>query len=177
MSLASAAIKAPLMAFANLSTGEVVEAQYNPEQVQIELGVNFQRLGIPGQSHALLQYIHTENPTLSLDLEYHVDKPADFETRDNAERFFLSCCYPEGDAGSVAQGGPPTILVVWPNWLALECKVTGVRSRVSRFNATGDPVIETLTVTVEEARDARLTSAEVRENGWRRSNRNPYEGP
>ena len=88
---------------------------------------------------------------------------------DDWRRFLLSLCYPSGAAGSIVDGGPPRVLFVWPELFSMTVVVSGLKIRHTRFARTGGTTRYFATLTVEEIRDVRITSEDVRRQGTRRS--------
>jgi len=158
------------MAIVNVATGESVEAQFNPTELEEALEVTWARQTVPGLSHQPLQYVHTGNARFTLELHFEVQDPTtSLEQLHRARRFLQSLCYPRRGAEDVASGGPPRALFVWPGVISLTCVVTGLSFRYSRFNLDGVPVQFTAKVALEEIRDVRLTADEVLADGTRRS--------
>lgn len=175
------------MTLANLETGDAITAQFNPDELEEELGVNFERLEILGLSHKPLQYKNTDNHALSFDLGFDgvsarlVDvsrEGAGFgaggafgnaaASIDFARSFMLHLCYPRKGAQDVAGGGPPRVFMFWPNFISLTCRITKLKFKHRRWARSMAPVLFTATVTIEEARDVRLFSEDVLEKGTQR---------
>lgn len=156
------------MTLADLLTGESLEVQFNPEQLPEEVTVNWTRLSVPGNSHQQLQYGNTNNHTYSLDIFFEAHSEEELERIAEARNFLLSLCYPSGNAGDVATGGPPRVLFVWPNITTFTAHVARVRIVHQRFTLYGESSRYLATVEIEEVRDGRLTSEAVRAIGTRR---------
>lgn len=195
----SLAQKPPRLTLVNVRTRQRVTVQFNPASLQIGLQVGYQRQTVLGMSHQPLQYTHTGNVKIPLELFSLID--SDLETdraptprffangqRPGAgfnrndipegrsleqvrarENFFQSLCYPEAGAGTVRRGAPPRVIVVWPKYLSMTCVVTDWRTTVERFNVAGDPVVLQHKLGLEEIRDVRLSSSDVLTAGWRRT--------
>jgi hypothetical protein len=162
------------MSIANVSTGDSVEAQFNPNELEEALEVNWTRQTVPGLSHQPLQFVNTGNVKFTMELNFEVQDPStDLETIHLARRFLLSLCYPRRGAEDVVGGGPPRALFVWPGVISLTCVVTSLSFKYDRFNLEGTPVQFTAKVTLEEIRDVRLLSEEVLADGSQRSGTGP----
>jgi hypothetical protein len=158
----------PRLSLCNIDNGDVLEAQFNPNELQIALGVNYNRLQVTGLPHQPLQYVGTNNQTIRFQLYFRVDSPEDLEKRRTAERFIQSLAYPRQTSLSISQGGPPKTLVVWPNFLSFQAVLISAGWRVTRFNSFGDPVVMTTDLVFEELRELRLTQETVLDSGWER---------
>ena len=158
------------MSIANISTGESVDAQFNPTELEEALEVNWARQTIPGLSHQPMQFVNTGNTKFMLELNFEAQDPTtDLAQIHHARRFLLSLCYPRRGAADVASGGPPRVLFVWPTFVSLTCVITALTFKYSRFNLAGAPVQFTVKVAIEEIRDIRLVSEDVLASGTQRS--------
>lgn len=163
------------MTLGNLSTGETLEALFNPEQFEREIAVQYARKRPLGLPHEVLQYTGTDNTKLPA-IDLYARSSGDEIDRAQIEdfmRFLESLCYPPDSAQSVVQGSPPRVLFVWPNLLQLTCVVTNIRFRYQRFALDGGVTRFTASVALEEIRDVRLTSEAVRTVGGQRSPAGP----
>jgi hypothetical protein len=158
------------MSIANVSTGDSVEAQFNPTEFEEALEVNWARQTVPGLSHQPMQYVNTGNKKFTLELNFEAqDSTTDLAQIHHARRFLESLCYARRGAADVASGGPPRALFVWPNIVSLTCVITSLSFKHSRFNVAGTPVQFTAKLGLEEIRDVRLFSEDVLANGTQRS--------
>ncbi len=158
------------MSIANVSTGDSIEAQFNPTEFEEALEVNWARQTIPGLSHQPLQFVNTGNTKFTLELNFEAQDPTtDLDQIHLARRFLQSLCYPRRGAQDVIGGGPPRALFVWPKVISLTCVLTGLSFKYCRFNLEGTPVQFTSKVTLEEVRDVRLLSEDVLADGTQRS--------
>ncbi len=162
------------MSIANVSTGESVDAQFNPADFEEALEVNWARQTVPGLSHQPLQFVNTGNAKFTLELNFEVQDPTtDLEQIHLGRRFLQSLCYPRRGAEDVIGGGPPRALFVWPGVISLTCVLTALSFKYGRFNLDGMPVQFTAKVTLEEIRDVRLLSEDVLADGSQRSGAAP----
>jgi hypothetical protein len=158
------------MSIANVSTGDSVEAQFNPTELEEALEVNWARQAVPGLSHQPLQFVNTGNTKFTLELNFEAQDPtADLAQLLRARRFLQSLCYPRRGAADVIGGGPPRALFVWPTFVSLTCVITALTFKYSRFNLAGTPIQFTAKLGLEEIRDVRLLSEDVLANGTQRS--------
>lgn len=175
MSLEAAVVVPTRATLVNMRTGEELEVLYNPTDVARELSVEYARRVVPGMSHEPLQYSHTKNETYSF-LLYCVGLGRDGqEAIADFDRFLSSLCVPSSTAQDVITGGPADLLIVWPEFLSLRCRVTGLRFKYTSFATDGAPTRFSAEVTLEEYRTGRLTSEDVRRNGLRRASRTPRD--
>lgn len=170
MALEVAAQTPARMSIANVSSGESIEAQFNPTELEEALEVNWARQTVPGLSHQPLQFVNTGNLKFTLELQFEAQNAAtDVDRNLQARRFLQSLCYPRRGAANVVRGGPPRVLFVWPTFVSLTCVIASLSFKYSRFNLAGTPIYFTAKVALEEIRDVRLLSEEVLANGTQRS--------
>jgi hypothetical protein len=170
MALEVAAQTPARMSIANVSSGESIEAQFNPTELEEALEVNWARLTVPGLSHQPLQFVNTGNLKFTLELLFEAHNPAtDVDRNLRARRFLQSLCYPRRGAADVVGGGPPRVLFVWPTFVSLTCVIASLSFKYSRFNLAGTPIHFTAKLALEEIRDVRLLSEDVLANGTQRS--------
>lgn len=166
----SLSAKPPKMYVQDLSTFEILEAQFNPTSLERIITVDFARLTIPGLSHRPIQYNFTDNGKMTVELVY--DAQLDGCTVPgliHAANFMESICYTKRGAQSVAGGQISRVLFKWPSIVSLTCVPTSVKIKYERFNKEATPTYLRLTVALEEIRDARLFSEDVLDSGGRRS--------
>jgi hypothetical protein len=83
------------MSIANVSTGDSVEAQFNPNELEEALEVNWTRQTVPGLSHQPLQFVNTGNVKFTMELNFEVQDPStDLDTIHQGRRFLQSLCHP-----------------------------------------------------------------------------------
>jgi hypothetical protein len=168
------------MTLANLETGDVITAQFNPVEIKESLGVNFERLEILGLSHKPLQYKNTDNLQIQFDLGFDAiserdvvfttSAPADGDNvgvnaTGGARKFLLHLCYPRKGAQDVSRGGPPRVYMFWPNLYALTCRIVKLELEHRRFALSMDPVNFTAKVSIEEASSVRIFSEDILGSG------------
>ena len=170
MALEVAAQAPARMSIANISSGDSIEAQFNPTELEEALEVNWARQTVPGLSHQPLQFVNTGNVKFTLELQFEAQSAAaDIDRILRARRFLQSLCYPRRGAASVVGGGPPRVLFVWPTFVSLTCVIASLSFKYHRFNLAGTPIHFSAKVALEEIRDVRLVSEEVLANGTQRS--------
>jgi hypothetical protein len=158
------------MSIANVSTGDSIEAQFNPTEFEEVIEVNWARQTVPGLSHQPLQFVNTGNTKFTLELNFEAqDATTSLDGIHYSRRFLQSLCYPRRGAEDVVGGGPPRALFVWPSVISLTCVVTALSFKYGRFNLNGAPIQFTAKVTLEEIRDVRLLSEDVLADGTQRS--------
>jgi hypothetical protein len=123
----------------------------------------------PGSSHEKLHYDHTENHKVTFELTYDA-LTGDGAVDDNldARKFLMSLCYAKRGARTVREGAPSRILFVWPEMISITAVISELKFKHQRFNAEGKSTFFKVDVSLEEIRDLRLTSEEVRQNGTQR---------
>jgi len=171
--------RAPKMFIRDLKTLERLEAQFNPDHLEETLNVEWVRLAIPGLSHRRKQYNYTDDHKISFELIFDalladVDGGG-MQSIEDARRFLLSLCYAKRGAQRVQDGQATRVLFVWPKFMSLTCVITSLKFKHARFNVEGRPSYFTVSVSVEEIRDARLDSEAVRNDGTLRSSASANE--
>lgn len=160
--------RAPLMTLVNIRTNETFEVQFNPTQLEEVVGVNYARQTVPGLSHQVMQFVHTENEKFSFELFFEATRGASSVAQQarimDARRFLLSLTHPRRLGGLVG-GGAPRALFVWPSFISLSCVVTNLKFSYNRFNLAGAPCQFLATVSLEEIRDVHVTSDVMRAQG------------
>jgi hypothetical protein len=171
MSLGDTVSLAPArMSIANVSTGQSIEAQFNPTEFEEALEIQWARFLIPGLSHQPIQFFQTGNVKFPIELYFQAQDPTSgLEPMLLARRFLQSLCYPRRGAGDILGGAPPRALFVWPNLVSLTCVITSLAFRYAFFNVLGTPTQLTAKLALEEIRDVRLFSEDVLERGSQRS--------
>ncbi len=159
------------MSITDLKTVETVEAQFNPSEFEETLRVNWARLHPPGLSHERLQYDHTENHKVTFELIFdamQADGISGVDRNLDARAFLLSLCYAKRGARTVNDGEATRVLFMWPGFISLTAVIAELKFKHSRFNLAGQPSFFKVAVSLEEIRDTRLTSEEVRQVGTNR---------
>lgn len=160
------------MTITDLVSGEMVEMQYNPTEIEESLAVVYGKLTIPGQSHTVGQYTNTSPLAVNFDLAFDAlanAKDYDLDDCMNARNFLHSLCYAKRGAGSVRAGGPARCLFIWPGLYSLTTRIQSLKIKFTRFAQNGKPTALSAAVTIDEVRDMRLTAEDVLDYGTQRS--------
>jgi len=188
--------RSPRLVLVNLDSPdqESLRAQFNPNELALTIKAVWQKTTIPGMSHTLRQFSHTDDLGLKLDLYFRVSAPAaavaaglverpdsrlepfTLDDRFHAESFLFSLCVPRGDSSFVTRNSPPKVLVVWPEFLSFEAIINDVDFKYTGFNVTGEPTEFTASLSIEEMRDLRYTSLDARLGGFQRSTSRRFGG-
>lgn len=158
----------PRMYLQDLKTLEILEAQFNPAKLEEVLGVDWVKLTVPGLSHQRHQYNFTRNHAVSFELIFDALAAGNVIDMREARKFLLSVCYSKKGAQNVRDGEATRVLFVWPKLFSLTCVVTNLKISHTSFNLEGDPTYSTAALSLEEIRDARLYSEDVRNDGTQR---------
>lgn len=161
--------RSPKMYLQDLKTLEIMEAQFNPAKLDEVIAIAWNDLVIPGLSHARKQYSHTKNHAISFELIFDSLAAGNVIDLDDARKFLISICYSKKGAQNVQDGEATRVLFVWPNLFSLTCVVTNLKMSHTAFNLQGRPIYTTATLALEEIRDARLFSEDVRNDGTQRT--------
>lgn len=166
----------PRVTFGALSTGTTMSAQYNPETLEEDLAVVYQKIKVQGLSHTVLQYEHTESWACSFDLafdSYSVSLARGLsDDIQQARNFLQSMCYPQRGSGNIASAAPSRLQFVWPGMISLTAVVNSLKFKHKRFAWTGVDLKSTLFVVsmkIEEIRDTRLYADDVLNRGTQRA--------
>lgn len=162
----------PKMTLTNLVTGARLTAQYNPATFKEEVGVNYAKIVIPGMSHQVKQFVHTEDEVFTLSMEFDaitwgLDGSDGVAKIKQARKQLIAWCHPRKGAGSIKTAGSPRVLFVWPNLVSLTCVITKVAFTYERFSAS-NLIGYKADVTIEEIRDSMVYSEDVEEQGTER---------
>lgn len=159
-----------MMSIVNLDTLTELVAQYNPEEITERIGANYSRHAVQGHSHQIKQFSHTEDLSVTFTMAWsgHAG-PAFYEYIHFARRFLHSVHYPKRSAGLIAHAGPPRLLFVWPELFTLTAVMTGCTIHHQAFQQKGGTVRYTAAITLEEIRDAFISSEDVLEYGTERT--------
>ena len=165
----SRATSPPRGYFQEVVSKEYFKFQYNPDALEEDLDVAYQKTKILGMSHDVLQYQHTGSHKVTFDLAFDAFSFVEYDV-DAARKRLLSLCYPKRGAGNIAAGGPPRLLFVWPGFFSMTCVLEKLKFKHKRFAWVGDPNTTwfVCSVTLQEIRDTRLFGDEVLSKGTRR---------
>lgn len=153
----------------NLRSGDVLTAQFNPEELKREFGVNYERLAILGMSHEQLQFKNRGNEKYTFTLFFD-SRSTDNDTIDpkDIENRIDAMTLGSEQARDIAGGGPPDVLFEWGDHLLLNTRIMGLKYSYKRFTRNGIPVHFSVEVSLEEARDQRLYAEDVLRYGLQR---------
>ena len=161
-----AAARPPRITLHNIGSGETVEMPFFPSTLTERIVVSYSRQKVVGMSHTILQYANTENYTLpGLSFFFRATTPEELAANLSARNFLMSLCVAREGARAVRDGGPPRILFIWPQMISLTTKITNLQLQHTKFNVRGASTIYSAKFDLEEIRDARLTSEQVRTFG------------
>jgi len=164
------------MHLSDLKTLETMNAQFNPAEFDEIVKVRWARLPSPGLSHERLHYDQTENHKITFELIFDAMEGGTVEGNLDARNFLLSLCYAKAGARTVSDGEPTRVLFVWPGMVSLTAVIGEVKIKHTRFNKEGRSTFFKADISLEEIRDERLTSEEVRQTGTQRRSDGLEEG-
>lgn len=159
---------APLMTLGNLFSNDIMEAQFNPEQLERTVSVAYARLAVIGHSHEVLQYSFRKNESLSFELCF--DSLCGAGSKIEAANQLDAMTAGSREAQDIASGGPPDVLFLWPGVLKMRVRIIDLKYKYKRFAWAkgGQPTWWSVQVNVEEARTTRLYAEDIRRNGLMR---------
>lgn len=161
------------MSLADLGTGDFLEAQYNPVKLKRKIQPIWNKLKVLGHSHEPLQYSNTSSVSFAFDLAFSCwdDRASPVQMAkiiDKAARFLESLCYARRGGQDIVGGSPPRILFVWPRLISLTAVIDDLEIEDTDFNVEGASIRFTAAIKLNEIRDTRLYSEDVRASGMRR---------
>ncbi len=148
------------MSLTNLDTQETKQMVYNPTDLDVILGINWTKHEVVGLPYTPLQYAGTDNIGVSFTMRFIPDTLKEYEEYRDTLNFLLALGYPFEDGGS-----PPDVLLTWPNFITLVCKVDSISLKPQHYNAEAVPVVMEVPIKVQNVRRVRMLYSEVRERG------------
>ena len=139
--------------------------QFNPENFEREVAVNWQTVNVLGRSNQGLDYTGTNNNRFSLELFFLVETPQDAAAAAEVIPWLESLAYPPETSDSLIGRRPPRLLVVWPNTFAFTAVLRKIKTRHERFNREGTTIQWRVNCDFEEVSAQRLTQELVRDRG------------
>lgn len=164
MSLADAVNPTPEhMTVVNLASGDELEAQFNPAELQETVGAEYASQTVLGLSHRILQFIASNNDAFEFTMFFSSANGGPIGQRgiERARRFLRSLVKPRSTAGTIKTAGAPRALFVWPGLLSVTCVLKVAVFNHQRFNLNGASVFYSAKCTLEEIRDTLITSEDV----------------
>lgn len=188
------------MSFTNLDNARSFEAQFNPEELNEIISVDWSELNIQGLSHRPHQYSSTENHEFSFTLQFNAidngggkmvtgdasvlntptasaggtqNRLADILM---ARNYLLSLAYGPRGRQDVTGSSPSRFLFVWPGLVSLTCQLHRLKMKHQQFDLQGRPTRFEADITIKECRDVRLFSDDVFFDGTFRSVQPQAEG-
>lgn len=156
--------RAPRLHFVNMNTGKSFKIQFNPTEFEEATGANYARLTVPGLSHQVMQFTHTENRKFTMQMFF---EDANFQAASHGgnpipkvRRLIRELLHPRR-AGAVETGGAPRVMMVWPGFITIQAVLTKAVFSYNRFNRMGEPCTMIVDVELEEIRDTTRLSEEV----------------
>lgn len=130
-------------------SGEVIPVLFNPNRYSLDEGNTISEIGIPGLGAPVLQYVHGNARSVSLELFFDTWEPAvvggvlveDVSVLTDSVYGLLSI---EGD-----RHVPPVCDFIWGTFI-FTCVVERVSGQFTLFRDDGTPARATLTVTLKE---------------------------
>lgn len=148
----------------NLRSGDVFSAQFNPQELERMVSVNYAQQGIMGMSHQQLQFQYRNNETLKFTF-YFDSRSTDAGDLVTAERMLDATTLGSRAAQTISGGGPPDVIFQWGDYFHLRCRVQKLKYNYKRFTLRGQPIYFSCEVDVTEIRDERLYAEDVMANG------------
>ena len=163
------AVEQPLEITALEETTVSLKCQFNPLGLRWAGSAVWAKHRPVGWTGERVQFLGNPNETRSLELFFAATDETKFETLDFARKFLQSLIRPPANPGSIAKNAPPDVMLVWPNNLAIVCKVESFSAFDSQMQTDGKTIRHTTTLNLFEIYMERLTSDVVREQGMQRA--------
>jgi hypothetical protein len=147
----------------NVQETTMLSIQFNPRKLPEKLKAVWKKHVVPGMSHPVMQYNHTDALQVTLDLLWSVQTKDDLQRLGEARKFIMAMMVPWRGYTS-----PPRALLNWPNLLSLNAVILDLDGGHEYFDGDLNTSWYTAKLTVEEIRDGRLYGDDVLRNGTRR---------
>lgn len=148
-----------------------MEFQINPNQVKVNGQANWPRIAVPGLSHEVLQYSHTNSRELSFQLQWsalesvrrnRLTKLRDDPNRPgttrivNQYRHFLASFLQPLERGFA----PSRARLVWPDFMHILGVITKINFNFTKFASSGSPMAFNANIDIVEIRTTFLQRVE-----------------
>lgn len=153
----------------NLANQQELEVQLNPTEFEEALGATYAKHVVPGLSHSRRHFIQTTDPMFKVELFNRAFNTTEMAQIKAARLFLYSALHPK-NAESIATGGAPRLIFVWPKLLAVTVSLISLRFRYTHFNQEGHPYAYTASCEFEEDRDQVVTMEDILAQGTIRGN-------
>jgi nucleoid-associated protein YgaU len=126
------------------ASNDPIAVMFNPAEYNLELSSNFSSTSLPGLNNPVLQFVHGEAQTLSMDLL--------FDTYTNERGSDVSVLTGELAQALLIDGdlhAPPPVLFVWGSF-SFQAVVEKLSQKFTMFLEDGTPVRATLSVSFKQ---------------------------
>jgi hypothetical protein len=168
---------------------EMVEAQFNPEKLRENIGVDWARFNIPGLSYQPQQYTNTNNVQYRFELVFNAaggsavrdtsgigagvpptrSSKAVLERILQARKQLLAWAVLSNRDQLGGLGDTQRLLFIWPNFISLTCNLVSIEINYEQFNIEGLPVYFKCEILLEEVRDVTIYAEDILAKGTIRS--------
>ena len=149
----------------NTASGERIPVMFNPGEYTLQQEVNYARAAIPGLSAPLVQFVHGNQQTLSMELflDTHEEHREGDRVINRAGDDVRVLCRKITDLMKIdpALHAPPVLLFTWGS-LSFTCVMASVTQKFILFLPTGIPVRARLEVKLAEFLNSELEAREVK---------------
>lgn len=157
--------RAPRVTLTNMVTADSLEVQFNPREIEETFGATYAKLTVPGLSHQRKHFVNTNDVVYSFELFNHCKQSGNngltaMQAIRRDKRWLMSLVFPWRSSG-IKRGGAPRVLLTWPQMIAMQCVVTGMKFKSDLFNKNNAPIGWTCSITMEWQLDAFLSMEEV----------------
>jgi hypothetical protein len=155
------------MTITNVETGELISAQFNPDELSEKLEASYNEPEIVGHSHQPLQFKSTKNLALSFTMVLDGMSLVDNENGDRLDdhrNFIHSLFYPMRSGA-----GTPRVLLVYPKIYSIVCRAKSLDGNHKRMSKTGRSTLYEMKISWSEVLVRKLYSEDVRIVGTLRS--------
>ena len=148
------------MSLTNLDTQETKYMVYNPTDLDVVMSTNWTKHEVVGLSFTPLQYVGTSNIEVGFTLRFLPETLKEFDEYVDTVKFLEALLYPPEEGESA-----PDVLLTWPGFITLICKVNSLGLKPQHFNASGYPTIMETPMKFEHVRKVRLLQSDIRDRG------------
>lgn len=154
----------PRVVISDTDTGEAIEFPLHPESLEHTSEASWVRHGVPGLSHQVHQFSNTNSGKLAFTV--FVDTLDGKTTVDDLDRIY---CFLDSMQFPAEGKGASKYLLSWPGTAELVIVGISVVFTTTRWGQDGTRLAFSARISIEEARDLRITKEEVRALGLRRA--------
>lgn len=110
----------------DVTTDERRDFQWNPEELELQLGAEWSSVSARGSSHPRQSYKHSKGRSFTLSLRF-LREAVDAKDMELQMRSYEALVFPDYDASGRLAKAPHTQLVVFGAWRTFRCVITDLK--------------------------------------------------